>query len=285
MSGVLGPALLAAGTFVLAPSEPVARPTAALAAPSRQNGGPYLTVKGRKLFYRISGSGPDLLLLHGGLGSSDDFEKIVPILSRTFRVIAYDRSGHGRSPDSGEPFRYDAMAEEAEAFLEGLGVTSTAVLGWSDGGVIGYHLASRHPRLVTKLVAIGANTRVDGMAAETVEWLRSRSTGASLLADLPEVAARYRRLSPNPGRLESFLLRSRDLWLRDPYLAPESLRRIEAPVLLVAGDRKDIRVEHLLEIRARLKGARLCVIPGASHFVLSEKPHLLMPIVLDFLAS
>ena len=87
MSGVLGPALLAAGTFVLAPSEPVARPTAALAAPSRQNGGPYLTVKGRKLFYRISGSGPDLLLLHGGLGSSDDFEKIVPILTPEQRAV------------------------------------------------------------------------------------------------------------------------------------------------------------------------------------------------------
>lgn len=285
MSGVLGPALLAAGAFVLAPSEPIARPTAAPATPSRPDEGSYVTVKGRKLYYRISGSGSNLLLLHGGLSSSDDFEKIIPILSRSFRVIAYDRSGHGRSPDFGEPFRYDAMAEEAEALLEGLGVTSTAVLGWSDGGVIGYHLASRRPGFVTRLVAIGANTRVDGMAAETVEWLQAKSTGASLLADLPEVAATYRRLSPNPGRLESFLLRSRDLWLRDPYLAPESLRKIEAPVLLVAGDHKDIRVEHVLEIRSRLKSARLCVIPGASHFVLSEKPHLLMPIILDFLAS
>ncbi len=285
MSLVVGSALLAAGAVVLAPSEPVSRPAAATPVPSGRDGGSFLAVRGRKLFYRISGSGPNLLLLHGGLSSSEDFEEIVPILSRTFRVIAYDRSGHGRSPDSGEPFRYDAMADEAEAFLEGLGVTSTAVLGWSDGGLIGYHLASRRPGLVTRLVAIGANTRVDGMAAETVAWLRSRSTGAGLLADLPEVAASYRRLSPNPDRLESFLLRSRDLWLRDPCIAPELLPRIEAPVLLVAGDHEDVRVEHLLEIRSRLKGARLCVIPGASHFVLSEKPHLLVPIILDFLAS
>ena len=79
-------------------------------------------------------------------------------------------------------------------------------------------------------------------------------------------------------------MRSRDLWLRDPYIALDDLKKIEAPVLLLAGDTHDIRVEHLLELRASLRQARLCILPGASHFLLQEKPHLLLPIVLDFLA-
>ena len=240
-------------------------------------------MKGRRLYYRISGSGPNLLLLHGGLGSSEDFDKILPSLEKSFRVITVDRGGHGRSSDSGGPFVYSAMAEEMRAFLDFIGVASTSVLGWSDGGIVGYHLASRHPGLVTKLVAIGANTRVDGMAEETVEWIRSTSTPESLLTALPQVASSYRRLSPTPESLPSFLMRSRDLWLRDPYIPAEELRRIEAPVLLLAGDSNDIRVEHLLEIRARLPRGQLCVLPGASHFVLQEKPHILLPIVLDFL--
>lgn len=245
----------------------------------------YAEVRGQRLYYQISGQGPNLLLLHGGLSSGECFAKILPALSERFRVITVDRVGHGRSSDSGEPFVYASMAEETKSFLDLLGISSTLVLGWSDGGVVGYHLASRYPGLVTKLVAVGANTRVDGMAADAVQWLEGRSDPESLLVDLPDVAADYRRLSPHPERLLDFLKRSRDLWLRDPYITPDELKRIESPVLLIAGDRNDIRVEHLLELRTSLKHARLCILPGASHFVMQEKPHLMLPIVLDFLTS
>lgn len=268
-----------ASTSTVHAEEP-ARP--AKASPTATEGS-YADVKGQKLYYRFSGSGPNLLLLHGGLSSSEDFEKVLPALSKSFRVLVVDRGGHGRSSDAGGPFVYSTMAEEVKAFLDVVGVSATAILGWSDGGVVGIHLASRYPRLVTRLVAIGANTRVDGMSRETVDWIVSRSAPESLLADLPEVAASYRRLSPKPDNLLSFLRRSRELWLRDPYIAPEDLKRIEAPVLLVAGDTRDIRVEHLLELRASLKQAQLCILPGASHFVLQEKPHILLPVVLDFL--
>ena len=61
------------------------------------------------------------------------------------------------------------------------------------------------------------------------------------------------------------------------------MKKIEAPVLLIAGDRNDIRIEHLLELRTAMQRARLCILPNASHYALKEKPNLLLPIVLDFL--
>jgi pimeloyl-ACP methyl ester carboxylesterase len=243
----------------------------------------FAEVKGQRLYYQMAGEGPNLLLLHGGLSSSEDFQKLIPTLAKHFRVITVDRVGHGRSSDSGEPFVYASMAEDMKAFLDVLGIQATFVLGWSDGGIVGYHLASKYPRLVTKLIALGANTRVEGLSPGTLQWLQARPTPESLLADLPEVAADYRRVSPQPERLVDFIKRSRDLWLRDPYLAPEALKKIEAPVLLIAGDRNDIRIEHLLELRTAMPRARLCILPNASHFVLKEKPNLLLPIVLDFL--
>ncbi|HYN40428.1 MAG TPA: alpha/beta hydrolase [Thermoanaerobaculia bacterium] len=276
--------LLFAAVPTSAPPLSAAAPPALATVQEKLTDGAYADVKGQRLHYRISGSGPNLLLLHGGLSSSEDFDKILPSLEKFFRVLRVDRGGHGRSSDSGEPFVYSAMAEEMKALLDVVGVSSTAILGWSDGGIVGYHLASRYPRLVTRLVAIGANTRVEGMAAETVAWIRSKSTPESLLADLPQVAASYRRHSPTPDHLPGFLMRSRDLWLRDPYIAVDDLKKIEAPVLLLAGDTRDIRVEHLLEVRASLRQARFCILPGASHFLLQQKPHLLLPIVLDFLA-
>lgn len=276
--------LLLAGTLVPASDLRAETPPARPQPPPKATEGAWADVRGQKLYYRITGTGPNLLLLHGGLSSSEDFDKVLPALGKSFRVIAVDRGGHGRSSDSGASFVYSAMAGEIKAFLDVLEISSTSVLGWSDGGIVGYHLASRYPRLVKRLVAIGSNVRVDGMSKETVEWIISRSTPESLLADVPGAAASYRRLSPTPDNLLDFLRRSRELWLRDPYIPADDLRKIEAPVLLLAGDTHDIRIEHLLEIRSALGQGRLCILPGASHFLLQEKPELLLPIVLDFLA-
>lgn len=242
-----------------------------------------LTVDGQRLHAQRHGKGPDLLLLHGGLSSSEDFATVRTTLEKDFTVLTYDRSGHGRSTDGGKPFTYAAMAEEAKAVLDALAIPRASILGWSDGGVIGYHVASRWPERVTRLVALGANVNVSGLGPETRVWLQKATTPEALQTDLPEVATTYRRLSPNPERLPSFLSRSRELWLRDPYLPLEDLQRIQAPVLLVVGDRRDITLEHIQQIRAGLKDASLCVLPGASHFVLQQKPHLLLPIVQDFL--
>ena len=242
-----------------------------------------LKIGGQRLHCQRNGQGPDLVLLHGGLSSSEDFAPVRASLEQSFTVLLYDRAGHGRSTDGGEPFHYATMAEEAMAVLDALAISRVAVLGWSDGGVIGYHLASRWPARITRLVAIGANVNVSGLGPETCAWLgRSRSAEA-LLADLPDVAKTYLSISPNPDRLLTFLTRSRELWLRDPYLSFEELDRIQAPVLLVVGDRRDVTLSHILQIRAAIKDASLCVLPGASHFVLGERPHLLLPILLDFL--
>ena len=72
------------------------------------------------LYYEITGDGEPLLLLHGGLGGSEHFAEIVPLLSKSFEVITVDRRGHGRSTDDGEPYSYAGMAEEMKAFLDHL---------------------------------------------------------------------------------------------------------------------------------------------------------------------
>ena len=82
---------------------------------------------------------------------------------------------------------------------------------------------------------------------------------------------------------KGFIEKSRALWLRDPYIAPEAMARIVAPVLFVLGEQDAIRLDHVLEMRARVKQGHLCVLPSATHFVLREKPALILPILVDFL--
>ncbi len=255
-------------------------------AQSPKTGTFTLDVGGQRLHCQRGGRGPDLLLLHGGLSSSEDFEALRPDLERRFTVLTLDRSGHGRSTDSGKPFTYGGMAEEMMAALDALGIRRTAVVGWSDGGIIGLHLAARWPDRITRLVALGANVSVDGLAKGALAWIQSQDTPEKLLASLPEVAVAYRRLSPNPERLKDFLVRSRDLWLRDPYLPFEDLKRIQAPLLLIAGAKEDVPLEHLERIRAEVKRASpVMILHESSHFVLKEKPSTLLRILKDWLGA
>lgn len=255
----------------------------AAAAPAPAGG--YLEVRGARLYYFTRGTGEPLLLLHGGLSSSEEFQGVSATLASRYRVIALDRRGHGRSADTGKPFDYSEMADETEAFMERLGLASAHVLGFSDGGVVAYRLAARYPQRVNKVVAIGANYRVEGMTWQAIAWIRDRMTPAGVTADYPQVVQEYRRLAPDPSHFESFLARTRAFWLRDPYLPAEDLQRIARPVLLVAGDRDDVRLEHLLEIRSHIRGAQLLVLPDTSHFVLAERAEMLTAAVLRFLGS
>lgn len=262
--------------------EPTNLPEPYAAAPVASG---YVEVNGVKLYHEIHGRGEPVLLLHGGLGSSVEFAPVIPALAAHHRVILYDRRGHGRSYDTPEPFVYAAMAAEARAFMDAIGVASAAVVGFSDGGVVGYHLASAYPGRVTRLLASGANYRVNGMTPATIEWIRTRMNPATIAEDVPGLVASYDRRGQAGDDLASFLKRSRELWLRDPYIGADELRRITIPVLLLAGDTNDLTPEHMLEIRRLIAGSQLGIVPNCDHFIVSRKSALFTTLVLDFLAG
>lgn len=235
-----------------------------------------------KLYYEITGDGEPLLLLHGGLGGSDHFSKIIPSLTGSFKVITVDRRGHGRSYDNGEPYTYAAMADETAAFLDHLQLDSVKILGFSDGGVVGYHLASTYPNKVRKLAAVGANFRVNGMTEETIDFMKNRLTPENLGEVFPEIEIKYAATNPQPENFAAFVTRSHALWLHDPYLTEEQMMAIQAPVLFIVGENDAVRIEHVLFMRTLVEQSQVCVLPGATHFVLGENPKVVLPILLDF---
>jgi pimeloyl-ACP methyl ester carboxylesterase len=73
------------------------------------------------------------------------------------------------------------------------------------------------------------------------------------------------------------------MWLAEPNIKKEELSRITAPTLVMAADRDDIPAEHTLDMFRSIKNSQLCIIPGATHFLLSEKPKATTGAILDFL--
>jgi len=226
---------------------------------------PYAAINGLEMYYEIHGDGPPLLLLHGGTGSIP--ETWIPYFSPRFRVIAPEFMGHGRTADATDrPFHYHDLAEDMTELMRQLEIESAAIVGYSDGGIIGLDIAIHHPERVTRLVTTGANVRVDGYAAENIEWIRT------LDPTTVPVSAAYARLSPDgPEHWPVLLARMQPMWAVEPHFTSEELGRIAAPTLIIIGDGDIVTPEHAVEMFRTIPDAQLCVVPHAGHGALPRE--------------
>ena len=115
-----------------------------------------LTVPGARLYYKVRGSGPLLLLLQGGGGDADASEGIASRLLEQFTVVTYDRRGLSRSRlDEGTdaPSSLETHSDDVHRLLAALSTEPVFLVGHSIGAVIGLDLVARHPEQVRVLVA------------------------------------------------------------------------------------------------------------------------------------
>jgi pimeloyl-ACP methyl ester carboxylesterase len=220
---------------------------------------PFAPVNGLEMFYEIHGDGAPLLLLHGGMASTP--QKWIPFFARHFRVIAPEQMGQGRTADLADrPFHYHDMAGDTVALMHQLGIESASVIGYSDGGIVGLDMAIHHPELVTKLAVTGANSRVDGYTRENQEFLRSFDP------EVEPVWDEYVKRSPDgAAHWPVVLAKLKPMWNVEPSFTNEELERIEAPTLIIIGDRDIVTPEHTVEMFRAIPRAQLCVVPNAEH--------------------
>ena len=103
--------------------------------------------------YRVVGTGPPLVLIMGyGLTMEDWDPRLVHALAPHNRVVMFDNSGVGDTQELPPPYTIDAMAGQASALIDTLGLGRPDVLGWSMGGMIAQALAVLHPAQVRRLV-------------------------------------------------------------------------------------------------------------------------------------
>ncbi|MGH7090607.1 MAG: alpha/beta fold hydrolase, partial [Stellaceae bacterium] len=105
----------------------------------------YAPVNGIRVWYEEFGRGAPVILLHGGLANVNYWGKQVPVLARHYRVIVMDSRGHGRSTRNAEPFGYDLMASDVLGLMDYLKIPKAAIVGWSDGAILGLDIALHHP--------------------------------------------------------------------------------------------------------------------------------------------
>lgn len=228
--------------------------------------------------YEEQGDGAPVLLLHGGLESSESWGAQTPALAERYRVVLIDRRGHGRTPDVDGPITYELMRDDTIACIEALEVEGTHLVGWSDGGIVALMVAIDRPDLVGRIVTIGANASADAYTTETRATL---GTGSPLV-DL--MRADYETTTPDGADHWPIVLdKIQHLWWEAPLEFTDQLGRINALTLVLAGDDDCIEPAHSVEMFQRIPKGRLGIIPGGSHAVPLEQPDLVNRMILDFL--
>lgn len=230
-----------------------------------------------RMYYALYGEGPPVLLIHGGLGHADHWGFQLPALTKNHTVIVADSRGHGRSTRSQQPFSYSLMADDYLALLDFLNIDKVALVGWSDGGIIGLDIAIRHPQRLSKLFAFAANytpeAAKDGIA-----------TDANFNAYIARAREEYPRLSPTPDEFDAFLEHIAPMWMNEPRYSKDELRSITVPTTIFVGEHDEaIKPEHTREMAELIPGAQLVVMKDASHFAMWQKPAEFNATVLKFL--
>jgi len=291
---VAATALLAAAapaSAQTAPVQPAAQPPAALKAEKTGQ----VRAGGIDYHYAVYGQGEPLLLLHGGLGSTDMFQPVLPVLAAHRQVIGVDLQGHGRTPLGDRPMSLPAMGDDMAAVLDALGVQQADVLGYSMGGGVAFQLALQHPDRVRRLALVSAGYAQDGFYAEMLPQQAAVGAGiADMLKDTPMYQS-YVAVAPNPGDFPR-LLDAMGAMMRQPFDWSADVPKLAGPVMLVFGDSDMYRPEHIVKFYQLLGGGlrdagwqrehmaqnRLAILPGLTHYDIFLSPRL-TETVLPFL--
>jgi pimeloyl-ACP methyl ester carboxylesterase len=242
--------------------------------PAAQSG--TAPVNGIKIWYATFGQGQPVILLHGGLANSNYWGSQVRALRGEYRVIVMDSRGHGRSTRDAQPYGYDLMASDVIALMDFLHINNAAIVGWSDGAIIGLDIALHHPERLTKLFAFAANSDPSGVA--------DIDKSPVFQAYIARAEKEYETLSPTPTEYKSFLDQIEKMWADQPHWSADDLRTITVPTWIVDGDHDEaIKRENTEFMAANIPGAGLLLQPEVSHFSFIQDPDQFSGDVLHFL--
>jgi pimeloyl-ACP methyl ester carboxylesterase len=231
----------------------------------------------------------------------------VPVLSRHFRCITFDHRGWGLSHDAGDEGP-EAFISDLQGLLDFLELDEVLLGAQSMGGLTCLGVAIAQPARVRGLLM--ANTFA-GMRREVwlacsdeqretvrVIWERRRSDGIkrvlapAFTREHKHLAFLYKQIrlvnENGPNRLDSArqVLRLRALERTETGASREQLAALTMPVMFLGGEHDEVMPVSLMEIaRSLIPGARMQVVPGASHSIYFEAPEIFNQVALEFFQS
>lgn len=219
---------------------------------------------GAELFFEDTGTGPALLLLHGLTGTHEDFQHAFDMaaLRKSWRVLAPDARGHGRSTNPARHFSIQVCARDIIALVAQLGLESVCAVGASLGAKTLLHVAVQAPTLISSMILVSATPRFPeptrALFRQAAAAPHSQDEWAAMRAKHPRGDTQIEALWRMPEQLADAA--------GDMALTASDLATIRARTLLVSGDRDPLYpLELAVELYRGIPRAALYVVPEAGH--------------------
>lgn len=269
---------------------------------------PKVFANGINIHYLQTGTGDDVVLLHGlGGNLAIWFLRLIDLLRNEFRFTACDLRGHGKSDMTPAGYTTDNMAEDLRGLLDALGMEKVHLVGHSWGADIAMHFTLLYPERVMKLVALEPNI------AALIDWRKSKDWKGweywvrrleefgiqvprdkwhdpdFLLRQTVNVPIRYGPFQGRPRRENSIirLLDTTSLIKDYEQVAGMTLEKIQAisrPALAVYGDQSHFLITYEY-LRDHVPGCTTVLIPGGDHYGPLERPETVVGLLRDFLKN
>lgn len=262
-----------------------------------------------KLFYRETGKGCPLIILHGLYGSSDNWMNYAKQLGKYFKVYVPDQRNHGQSPHH-ENNSYTALCEDMMEFIKDYSIEKPVIIGHSMGGKTAMYMAAEYPELVRALIVIDISPRTYNEDSGSTPGYLQHSNIIRILSELPvenfktredadrELSGHIRSL-----RIRQFLLKNLTrnksgvfTWKINIAAIKNNVENIFAgldkalikpgdyPVLFIKGAQSDyINEDDIRLIKEFYPNANIHTIEGAGHWIHVEKPDELSSSIIHFL--
>ncbi len=196
------------------------------------------TVNQIDLYYKKTGSGAPLVLLHGNGEDHLIFNALTLTLAKHYTVYAIDSRNHGKSTAT-KDYSYETMSDDIGQFMDALDLEDVHLVGFSDGGIIGLLLGiDQHPRL-KKMAVLGPNLSPDDFTEESMAYVRQEfaETGNPLF----------------------------QLMMEQPAIPVEKLKEITVPTLVIGAENDIYKPELFPLIATTIPNASLLIVEGHDH--------------------
>jgi pimeloyl-ACP methyl ester carboxylesterase len=272
-----------------------------------------IELHGHRVIYRVAGSGPPVVLIHGMVNSSRHWESVALKLADRYTVIAPDLLGHGDSASVRGDYSLGAHAASIRDLLAVIGIDRATIVGHSLGGGVAMQFFYQFPQRVERLVLVSSG----GLGREVSPLLRSaalpgvsaalalaahprlldalygtgkrmRQRGSAKGAALQAIARALRPLE-EPGARKAFVhtlravidVHGQRVSARDRLYLLSSF-----PTLIVWGERDNtIPLAHGLDAHRAIPHSRFETLPNAAHFPHLEDPDALAAVLREFIES
>ena len=247
---------------------------------------------GLRLSYAEQGAnrGTPLILLHGIADSWRIFEPLLAELPENVHVYALSQRGHGDSDRPTTGYRTRDFVQDLLLFMDALQIPKAIIVGASSGGFTARNFAATHPERTTGIVLLGSPAMLTGRPNPFAELKDPidpgfvKSFAESVLSRPAPAEALDSMIAENLKVPAHAWLKTSNGLLKETF--PGELAKIQAPTLIVWGDRDPIITkEDQLALTEAIKGSKLIAHPGSGHMLYWEDPVLIARDIVEFIIN